>query len=111
MNAGDLQMHSAAISFLSPSAFAYYLPAFMLAALEEPGVRSSLLERLAPPKDEPARPSYASWWELLSATQQGAVIQFVEHCQSLGESFSPAALAAMGKLMAANTSLERTGEE
>jgi hypothetical protein len=39
----QLRMHSAAVGFLAPSAFAYYLPAFMLSSLADPGEGKSVV--------------------------------------------------------------------
>src|SRR5688572_22039638 len=87
LTAEELRLHSAAITFLSPPGFSYFLPAFMLAALTEHGIASSLEYRLAPPKNDLTRPSYAAWWRLLSTPQQEAVVAFVEHCQARDDTF------------------------
>ena len=36
-NAKDLRMHNSALSFFTPAAFRYYLPAFLLASIRRPG--------------------------------------------------------------------------
>jgi hypothetical protein len=105
-----LQRHSAAVNFLSPSAFAYFLPALILASLSDAGVRDSLVTRLLPPKDDPTRPSFASWWELLSHPQRSAAIAFVDHCNESGCALPSASIEALKSAAAPNKSLERTRE-
>lgn len=108
LSTSSLQHHSASVNFLSAEGFAYFLPAFMLAALSEPGIACSVLSRLSPPKDDPFRPSHAAWWQLLSRQQQLAVISFIEHLQAQGDTFSPTALAALVAAVGANKSFKRT---
>src|SRR5690242_19322323 len=59
-----LENYTFSLECFTPQAFAYYLPAFMLVALEgtAPGVTDSLVRKLCPPKNNPMRPSYMSWW-------------------------------------------------
>jgi len=66
------------VGCFTPEAFAYYLPAFMLAALEhdELGIADQVLHALSPPKYNPRRPSFARRWQLLSPPQRLAVIAF-----------------------------------
>jgi hypothetical protein len=106
----QLRMHSAAVSFLTPSAFAYYLPAFMLSSLAEPGVRDSLLNALVPPKGDVSRPSFTAWWSLLSELQKAAVLAFIDYCLDEGYLYPGAAVDALKSTCGPNTSLERTRE-
>ena len=103
-----LRRQSAAVNFLSPPAFAYFLPALMLASLSDAGVRDSLVARLLPPKGDPTRPSFASWWELLSPPQRSAAIAFVDHCNESGHALPSASVEALKSVAAPNKSLERT---
>jgi len=105
-----LRLHSAAVNFLTPSGFAYFLPAFMIASLSDPGVRDSLLESILPPKADTSRPSFAAWWRPLSAPQKQAVIAFVEHCIDEGHLSATAAVDALKSDCRPNNSLERTCE-
>lgn len=102
----QLQPHSASINFLSAAGFAYFLPAFMLAVLSEPGISGSLMYKLTPPKDDPFRSSYAAWWSLLSEQQQKAVVEFIEHSQATGDEFPLTALAALRSSFGANKSFK-----
>jgi hypothetical protein len=105
---GQLRLHSAAVNFLTPPAFAYFLPAFIVASLSEPGVRDSLLESILPPKADTSRPSFAAWWRPLSVQQKQAIIAFVEHCMSEGYLSATASLDALKADCGPNNSLERT---
>jgi len=67
------------LSFFTPEAFCYYLPAYMLAALQQPysGIADSLIEFLCPPKNNPKRSSYWAWWSKLSTNQRQCVVSFI----------------------------------
>jgi hypothetical protein len=106
----QLRAHTAAVTFLSPSAFAYFLPAFILAALSEVGVRDSLLLRLLPPKADASRPSFTAWWKLLSHPQKSAVVAFVEWCREDDPLLPEASIVALKNAAGPNKSLERTRE-
>jgi uncharacterized protein DUF6714 len=104
----QLRTHTAAVNFLSPSAFAYFLPAFILAALSEVGVRDSLLLRLLPAKADASRSSFTGWWTLLSQPQKNAVVAFVGWCRQVDDSLSEASIVALKNAAGPNKSLERT---
>lgn len=78
-NAETLQNFTV-LSFFTPEAFCYYLPAYMLAALQHPhsGIADTLIEFLCPPKNNPKRPSYWAWWSQLSADQRASIVAFLE---------------------------------
>ncbi|MFW2374819.1 MAG: DUF6714 family protein [Gammaproteobacteria bacterium] len=92
LNAETLKDHSASINFLSNEAFAYFLPAFMIAALEDSGIAVSLIYKLTPPKNNPSRPSFAAWWVRLSREQQITTISFLEHLEAQGDTIPPGVL-------------------
>jgi hypothetical protein len=77
-----LKYHSASINFLTNKAFAYYLPAFMLAAFEDDGIKDSLMFKLKPPNCDSSRPSYAAWWSLLNKQQQLATACFINYFET-----------------------------
>jgi hypothetical protein len=104
----QLRTHSAAVNFLSPSAFAYFLPAFILASLSDLGVRDSLLSRLLPPKADTSRSSFTAWWNLLSLSQRNAVVAFVDRCRQDDATLPEASIAALKSAVGPNKSLERT---
>ena len=107
----QLRAHTAAVNFLSPSAFAYFLRAFILAALSELGVRDSLLLRLLPPKADASRSSFTAWWNLLSHPQKSAVVAFVERCREDDPLLPEASIVALKIAAGPNKSLERTRGE
>lgn len=78
--AADLNYHSVALLAFTPSAFVYFLPAFMIAALNNKGwgLKDNVLYSVSPPKGNPKRPSYQQWWSLLSTEQRLCVIAFIE---------------------------------
>jgi len=81
------------LSFFTPEAFCYYLPAYMLAALEKPhsGIADTLIEFLCPPKNNPKRPSYWVWWSQLSTDQRRCIVSFINEFKPTDPiRFSPA---------------------
>jgi len=81
LRGSDLDYHSFALRAFSPAAFAYYLPAFMIAALEDEGLGLAdvLIDCLSPPSNNPSRPSFARRWLSLTRQQQAVVIAFMQH--------------------------------
>jgi hypothetical protein len=81
LRSSELDYHSFALRVFSPAAFAYYLPAFMIAALENEslGLADVLIDCLSPPSNNPSRPSFARRWSCLTQQQQAAVIAFMQH--------------------------------
>lgn len=77
----ELDYHVHVLHVFSPAAFAYYLPAFMRAATanETLGLVDPLIDCLCPPKNNPARPSFARRWSLLTSEQRGVVVAFLRH--------------------------------
>jgi hypothetical protein len=76
----DLRRHEVALSFFSAEAFRYYLPAFMLADLDDP-VRADIigpgiLFHFSPPSPYWA-PQLRSRLALFSREQKDAIVQFV----------------------------------
>ena len=80
----ELDYHSCALATLSAHGFAYFLPAFMRAALRHPhlGFSDAVVQALTPPNDDPARPSFAARWTLLSVPQRTAAVAFLHAQQS-----------------------------
>lgn len=74
-----LDYYTDSMMFFTPAAKAFFLPAFLLAALTAPrsGAAEAVLCLLTPPKSDVARPSYMAWWSLLSAPQKLAVVAFL----------------------------------
>jgi hypothetical protein len=75
----ELAYVTACLRFLAPPAVRVYLPAFLLAALEDPcsAIADCTVEFLKPPKGNPLRPSYYMWWSLFSRQQRAAVVAFL----------------------------------
>ena len=100
LTAAHLMKHRSALSFFTPSAFAYFLPAFLNAAAETGDVDliDAVVSAVTPPKNNPRRPSYWRWWALLTSSQQRVVIKCLRHWDSLEH----------GNLQAAADALEAT---
>ena len=81
----DLMTQRYALGFFTPSAFVYFLPAFLTAALETGNLDliGEVVSAITPPKNNPKRPSYWRWWTLLTPSQQRAVIKCLRHWNSL----------------------------
>ncbi len=79
--AEKLDYHSSILHVFSTIGFAYYLPAFMITALQHPdlGVVTALITNLTPPKFDPNRPSFADRWNLLNRVQKQCAIAFLRH--------------------------------
>ena len=102
-HSGDnLESFTSSITFFTPEAFAFYLPAFMIAALRNPssGIGSSLVYRLCPPKADLHRPSFLAWWARLSGPQQGTVVAFLRELQERNESVPELAVLALEAYLA-----------
>lgn len=95
----DLLVQLVGLSFFTPEAFAYYLPALMSAAVSEPdsNLMGDLCNYLRPPKNDPCRPSYAAWWFLLTPEQRNAVVSFLRFAQAEGCFLEGAAIVALEK--------------
>lgn len=72
------------LSFFTPNAFCFFLPAYLLAALDEPEswFAGDVASRLVPPKNDPSRQSYAAWWTRLTRDQRAVVVSFLNLMQS-----------------------------
>jgi hypothetical protein len=79
VTASELAYVTACLHFLTPLAVRAYLPAFLVASLEDPysGVADCTVSFIKPPKDNPSRQSYSAWWSLLSPIQRAAVVSFL----------------------------------
>jgi len=70
----DLRCHSSAFTFFTPEAFHYWLPAFMIAAIENPEEADVVCERIAwSVSDNHA----AQRWPLFSEAQREAVATYL----------------------------------
>ena len=80
----ELKDRTPCLLFFTPNAFCFFLPAYLLAALDEPEswFAGEVASRLVPPKNDPSRPSYAAWWTRLSPDQRVAVVSFLRWMQS-----------------------------
>lgn len=85
----DLENYTTALRFFTPEAFVYFLPAYLMAACDNPfsGLAYSVIDRLCPPKNDPDRPSHAAWWSRLSVTQRQAVVAFLRQMHEKGHFF------------------------
>jgi hypothetical protein len=76
-----LRRYSIALLAFTPEAFRYYLPAFLIAALNAPeeSPLDSIIFSVSPPKDKPKRPSFWRRWELFSGAQRRVVVQCLKY--------------------------------
>jgi len=81
----ELKELTPCLSFLTPKAFCFFLPACLLASLEDPAswFAAEVASRLVPPKNDPSRQSYSAWWTLLTRDQRAAVVAFLKLMQSM----------------------------
>lgn len=93
----ELEHFTASLHFFTPSAFAFFLPAFLVAACENPnsGLADAVARCLSPPKNDPSRPSYALWWSCLNAVQQRAVIAVLRELEAKGVFIPCGAIASL----------------
>jgi len=69
-------------TFFTDEAFHYYLPAFMIAAVEWPdagNMEDVIAQSLTPPKLDVRRPSFASRWALFDRAQREVTIDVLAH--------------------------------
>ena len=94
--------HYFALAAFAPQGFAYFLPAFMLAALrnENLGVADYVVDVLSPPKGNPARPSFARRWQLLTRQQKRVVVDFLRHFEKRNPLGVGSAIAALESTVA-----------
>jgi hypothetical protein len=78
----DLRHHSAALSFFTEKAFRYWLPAFMLADLEDPAEADIIAEHIAHSflPSEYGRPNERL--EQFTSSELEAIAAFMDHCSS-----------------------------
>ncbi|MFN9730453.1 MAG: DUF6714 family protein [Pseudomonadota bacterium] len=82
---GEVKNWTDEIHEFTTEAVAYFLPAYLLAALREPsgGVASLLSDFLLPPKGGRLRASYGAWWHALTELQKRAVLMFIREFDSV----------------------------
>lgn len=73
----ELREHSAAISFLTESAFIYYLPAFLVATIDDPETADIIPDNLL---TKFARPRAAAIVARLTPEQRSVVVEFFSAC-------------------------------
>ena len=77
----DLRTHHVALSFFSPEAFHYYLPAFMLAELRDPiaagQIGPSLLFHFSRPEEQSWEPELTARLALLTPEQKAVIADFI----------------------------------
>ena len=70
----DLRAHSSAFTFFTPEAFHYWLPAFMIAAIQSPEEADVVCDRIPSSVDDRYAPQR---WRLFSPTQRQAVVAYL----------------------------------
>lgn len=68
-----LRAHSSAFTFFTPEAFHYWLPAFMIAAVNDPGEADVVVDYVAWSVSDHYAPAR---WPLFTQTQRGAVAAY-----------------------------------
>ena len=103
LTAGQLMKRRSSLSFFTPSAFTYFLPAFLKAAAETANLDliDAVVSAVTPPKNNPKRPSYWRWWALLTPSQQRVVIKCLRHWDSLEHAKLESAANALEATVAA----------
>jgi len=97
----DLRYHSVALSLFEPEAFRYYLPAFMLAELEDPDTADIIGESIVFHFSQPEKP-----WEenfekrlfLFTSIEKEAILEFIDYMQAKYELFDDAVIYASRRL-------------
>lgn len=83
-NPHQIRLQQAALSFFTPQAFRYYLPAFMLAELKDHEaadvVGEYVVYKFGPPEDY-WRPFHQARLELLAQEEKHAVLTFIRYMQ------------------------------
>jgi hypothetical protein len=81
----DIRSHADAMSFFTPEAFRYYLPAFMLAELREPDIADIVgdyvVYKFGPPTKS-WQPSHAARLSLLTTEEKQAILLFIRYMQN-----------------------------
>jgi len=70
----DLRAHSSAFAFFTPEAFHYWMPAFMIAAIQHPEEADVVCDRIP---DSLSGPHASERWPLFSAPQRRAVAAYL----------------------------------
>ena len=73
----DLRFHEAALVFFTPDAFRYYLPAFLLASLDDREEADVIPDHVVDHFSHHARPSWAKRVESFSPAECDAIIAFL----------------------------------
>ncbi|KAF0812103.1 hypothetical protein IGB42_03380 [Andreprevotia sp. IGB-42] len=77
----QLRTHESALHFSTDEAFCYFLPAFMLAVLDDPVTADVLIDtlqaKLLPPKADPSRPGFAGRWQRFRPVEQRVIVAFL----------------------------------
>ena len=76
-----LENYTISLRFFTPEFLCFFLPAYMCVSIDNPesGIPDSVLDKISPPKHDPRRPSYYTWWSRLSGAQRRVVIMFLRH--------------------------------
>lgn len=79
----DLRRHSSSLTFFTNEAFCYFVPAYMLAVIEDAEAADVIIDHLwsdlSPPKNDINRPSFQGKWALFTAAQKFAIVEFMEY--------------------------------
>jgi uncharacterized protein DUF6714 len=89
LDAETVERQYDALSFLTPEAFRYYLPAYMLGCLAwlrtAKNIDNSVVFHLDPPKSEDERPAFLEIASGFSSPQRAAIRLFLEYMRARGD--------------------------
>jgi hypothetical protein len=83
-----LEWHYASVHLLSPVAFVYYLPAFLISALVKPhesNIPDSLTFSLTPPDDESLTDSFDERMNLITKAQSSVIYHYIQEYMKIDE--------------------------
>ena len=97
----DLRYHSVALSLFEPEAFRYYLPAFMLAELEDPETADIIGESIVFHFSQPEKfceESYEKRLSLFTSIEKEAILEFIDYMEAKYGVFDDAVIYASTRL-------------
>ncbi len=98
----ELRRYSAALSFLQPEAFRYFLPAFMRAELIDPAsadvIGQSIVYKFAEPEAFWAA-TYEQRLALFSAAEKRVILEFLDYMQTTYGQFEDDVIYAASRLL------------
>ena len=97
LHTADLISRTFILHYFTPTAFCYFLPAYLLASIEisASGLTDAIMDRVSPPKNDTSRPSFQEWWGLLSKEQRRSLIETMRYHVKRGNIIDTGACMAL----------------